>query len=178
MLTACGYPITGQNLVERFCGMSDPEMLEIIQREWGRALPTSYAEHVGLRIEAGFRQSLAPIKGVVEALDSLKLPICVASSSRLEQIRQKLKITGLIRCPTPSVMLADPPVRRRSAFRSRRRTPASPPARSRCSRVRPRHASRGAVFEDPQISHIGVDDIKDLAPSALSAQSVHSGPSL
>src|SRR6516162_5552005 len=88
MLTACGYPITGQNLVERFCGMSDPEMLEIIQREWGRALPTSYAEHVGLRIEAGFRQSLAPIKGVVEALDSLKLPICVASSSRLEQIRQ------------------------------------------------------------------------------------------
>jgi HAD superfamily hydrolase (TIGR01509 family) len=96
VLTACGYPITEQNLVERFCGMSDREMLEIIEREWGRALPTSYAEHVGLMIEAGFRQSLAPIEGVAEALDSLTLPICVASSSSLEQIRRKLKITGLL----------------------------------------------------------------------------------
>src|SRR5712671_6537973 len=92
VLTACGYPITEKVLVERFCGMSDPEMLEIIEREWGRALPTSYAERVGLMIEAGFRQSLAPIEGVAEALDALTLPICVASSSTPEQIRQKLKI--------------------------------------------------------------------------------------
>jgi phosphoglycolate phosphatase-like HAD superfamily hydrolase len=96
VLTACGYPISEQNLVERFCGMSDREMLEIIEREWGCALPSSYAEHVGLMIEAGFRQSLAPIEGVAEARDSLTLPICVASSSSLEQILQKLKITGLL----------------------------------------------------------------------------------
>ena len=90
VLTACGYPITQKVLVERFCGMSDREMLDIIEREWGCALPVSYAECVGLMIEAGFRQSLAPIEGVAEALDSLTLPICVASSSSLEQIRQKL----------------------------------------------------------------------------------------
>jgi HAD superfamily hydrolase (TIGR01509 family) len=96
VLTACGYPITGEDLVRRFCGMSDREVRDIIEREWGRALPTSYAEHVGLMIEAGFRQSLAPIEGVAEALDSLRLPICVASSSSLEQIRQKLEITGLL----------------------------------------------------------------------------------
>ena len=96
MLTACGYPITEQNLVERFCGMSDREMLEVIEREWGRALPGSYAEHVGVMIETGFRQSLAPIEGVTKALDALTLPICVASSSTPEQIRQKLKITGLL----------------------------------------------------------------------------------
>jgi len=96
VLTAGGYPISEQNLVERFCGMSDREMIEIIEREWGHALPTSYAEHVGLMIEAEFRQSLAPIAGVAEALDSLTLPICVASSSSLEQIRQRLKITGLL----------------------------------------------------------------------------------
>ena len=97
VLTACGYPISEQNLVERFCGMSDPEMLEIIAREWGRTLPASYAERVGLMVEAGFRQSLAPIEGVAEALDSLTSPVCVASSSSLEQIRQKLTITGLLR---------------------------------------------------------------------------------
>jgi HAD superfamily hydrolase (TIGR01509 family) len=96
VLTACGYPITEEALVERFCGMSDPEMLQIIEREWGCALPTSYAERVGLMIEVGFHQSLTPIEGVGEALDSLTLPICVASSSSLEQIRQKLEITGLL----------------------------------------------------------------------------------
>jgi len=79
VLTACGYPITEKVLVERFCGMSDPDMLEMVEREWGRALPTSYAEHLGLMIEAGFHQ-LAPIEGVAEALASLTLPICVAST--------------------------------------------------------------------------------------------------
>jgi beta-phosphoglucomutase-like phosphatase (HAD superfamily) len=96
VLTACGYPITEEVLVERFCGMSDREMLQIIEREWGRTLPASYAERVGLMIDAGFRQSLAAIEGVPEALDSLRLPVCVASSSSPEQIRQKLEITGLL----------------------------------------------------------------------------------
>jgi HAD superfamily hydrolase (TIGR01509 family) len=96
VLTACGYPITEQDLVERFCGMSDPEMLDIIEREWGHALPTSYAERVGLMIEAGFRQSLVAIEGVAEVLDRLRLPVCVASSSAPEQIRRKLEITALL----------------------------------------------------------------------------------
>jgi len=33
VLMACGYPITEKVLVERFCGMSDRAMLEIIERE-------------------------------------------------------------------------------------------------------------------------------------------------
>ena len=81
VLTACGYPINEQDLVERFCGMSDPEMLKIIEREWGHALPISYPERVGLMIEAGFRQSLVAIEGVAEVLDWLRLPVC----GRIEQ---------------------------------------------------------------------------------------------
>ena len=96
MLTACGYSITELELVERFCGMSDPDMLDIIEREWGRALPVSYGESVGLMIESGFRQSLAAIEGVAEMLDGLQVPVCVASSSAPEQIRRKLELTGLL----------------------------------------------------------------------------------
>ena len=96
VLTACGYSITEETLVERFCGMSDPEMLDIIERECGRALPASYAARVGEMIESGFRQSLAPIDGVAELLDALRLPVCVASSSSPEQIRRKLELTGLL----------------------------------------------------------------------------------
>ena len=95
-LTACGYSIAAGDLVERFCGISDAEMLALIEREWGRPLPLSYAERVGGIIEDGFAQSLTAIPGVVEALDSLRLPICVASSSVPEQIRRKLELTGLL----------------------------------------------------------------------------------
>jgi len=96
VLTVCGYPITAEVLVERFCGMSDADMLEVIEREWGRVLPLSYTERVGAMIELGFCHSLTAIEGVAEALDSLPVAVCVASSSSLEQIRQKLKITGLL----------------------------------------------------------------------------------
>jgi hypothetical protein len=81
VLTACGYPITERDLVERFCGMSDAEMLAIVEREWGHALPLSYTERVGVMIENEFCQSLAAIEGVAEALAALQLPVCVASSS-------------------------------------------------------------------------------------------------
>src|ERR1700736_6774658 len=80
VLTGCGYPITEKVLVERFCGMSDPDMLEIIERKCARALPASYAQPVGLMIDAGLHQSPAPSERVGEALDSLTLPICVAPS--------------------------------------------------------------------------------------------------
>jgi HAD superfamily hydrolase (TIGR01509 family) len=96
VLTACGYSITERELVERFCGMSDPEMLAVIERDWGRPLPALYGERVGVLIENGFRQSLRAIDGVAEVLDRLQLPICVASSSAPEQIRQKLELTGLL----------------------------------------------------------------------------------
>jgi beta-phosphoglucomutase-like phosphatase (HAD superfamily) len=96
LLTACGYPITERDLVERFCGMSDAEMLAIVERERGCALPASYGERVGVMIEGGFCQSLVAIEGVTEALGAIRLPVCVASSSSLDHIRRKLESTGLL----------------------------------------------------------------------------------
>jgi HAD superfamily hydrolase (TIGR01509 family) len=95
-LTECGYSITERELVERFCGMSDPEMLAVIEHDWGRALPVSYGERVGVMIESGFRRSLKAIEGVAEVLDWLQRPVCVASSSTPVQIQRKLELTGLL----------------------------------------------------------------------------------
>ncbi len=96
ILTACGYPIAPEDLAERFCGMADPEMLDIVEREWGRALPASYGERVGAIIEHGFRHSLVAIPGIAETLDSLPMPFCVASSSSPQQLHRKLELTGLL----------------------------------------------------------------------------------
>jgi beta-phosphoglucomutase-like phosphatase (HAD superfamily) len=48
VLTACGYPITVEELVERFCGMTDAEMLDVIEREWGPMSPPSIPGASGL----------------------------------------------------------------------------------------------------------------------------------
>jgi HAD superfamily hydrolase (TIGR01509 family) len=97
VLTQCGYAITAEDLVDRLCGMTDPEMLDVIERQWGRALPSSYAERVASIIEQKFLQSLTAIEGVVEVLDWLPGPACVASSGTLPETRRKLELTGLVR---------------------------------------------------------------------------------
>jgi beta-phosphoglucomutase-like phosphatase (HAD superfamily) len=51
------------------CGMTDAEMLDVIEREWGRMLPPSYTERVGAMIELGFCHWLAAIEGVAEVID-------------------------------------------------------------------------------------------------------------
>jgi HAD superfamily hydrolase (TIGR01509 family) len=96
VLSECGYLITENELLARFCGMSDAEMLTIIQQEWGRLLPPSYAQRVGALIETGLVHSLRAIPGVDETIDSLRFPVCVASSSVPALIRRKLQLTGLL----------------------------------------------------------------------------------
>ena len=39
LLTACGYSIREKALIERFCGMSDAETCNIIERAWSLRCP-------------------------------------------------------------------------------------------------------------------------------------------
>ena len=94
-LTGCGYPLSEDDLVSRFCGLSDADMFAIIEGERGCALPLSYAEMVGEIINRQFRHSLRAIPGVREVLDALPFARCVASSSTLVMLRRKLELTGL-----------------------------------------------------------------------------------
>jgi beta-phosphoglucomutase-like phosphatase (HAD superfamily) len=66
VLTACGHPITAEELVQRFCGVTDAEVLDVIEREWGPMSPPSYIERVGAMLELGFCHWLAAIEGVAE----------------------------------------------------------------------------------------------------------------
>jgi HAD superfamily hydrolase (TIGR01509 family) len=101
VLNACGYATAAQTLLERFCGMTDAAMREVIERELGRALPGDYDAQVGRLLEREFRGALRAVDGVDAAIASLSSPICcyrvcVASSSNPLQLRRKLELTGLI----------------------------------------------------------------------------------
>jgi beta-phosphoglucomutase-like phosphatase (HAD superfamily) len=68
VLSQCGYRITPQLVGERFCGISDAEMLAAIEREWGRRLPPDYKDRVAALIDASCETALKALPGIHEAL--------------------------------------------------------------------------------------------------------------
>ena len=60
ILSQCGYRITPEIVGERFCGISDAEMLAAIEREWGRRLPPDYKDRVAALIDASCEAVLKP----------------------------------------------------------------------------------------------------------------------
>ncbi len=88
VLAAYGYQVTPEELAARFLGMSDPDMLAVIEREWRRSRPPSYADRVGAAIE---RIPLPAVEGIEKVLDALPMPYCVASSNSLDQVLRKLE---------------------------------------------------------------------------------------
>lgn len=106
ILGECGYRIARDELNERFCGMSDAEMLDVIEREWGRCLPADYAARVAALADGHCEEFLAAIPGVEAALADLPARACVASSGTPERIRKSLGIVGLLDRFEPHVFSA------------------------------------------------------------------------
>ena len=106
ILSQCGYRITPRSIGDRFCGISDAEMLAAIEREWGRPLPADYTERVAALTDASCAAELATFPGIREALDRIQARICVASSSTPERVRKSLAIVGLLDRFEPNIFSA------------------------------------------------------------------------
>lgn len=91
--TELGFPITLEEQLKKFVGlgMSHP----VVQAELQR-LPADYWQMVDDRVKIAYINELKAIDGVVEILEQLSLPKCVASSSEPDWLAFKLKHTKLI----------------------------------------------------------------------------------
>lgn len=106
LLAELGYAVTEAELLERFLGTSDAEMLRVLQRESGRELPPDYAERIMARVERDYRRLLQAIPGIHDALTAIVQPVCVASSSVPAQLRLALDCTGLLSRFDPNLFSA------------------------------------------------------------------------
>lgn len=96
VLGRLGWNLTEAEIIERFVGRSEEYMVSEIEAALGRALPGDWdAEFQPLYREA-LAAELQPVDGVVEALDAITTPTCVASSSTHERLRFTLGLTGLL----------------------------------------------------------------------------------
>ena len=95
-LTRIGYPITLDQVIERFAGRPDREMIaEITGDRGGCPVPAEYFGRMRRRIEESYQTELRAIPGVSETLGTLRIPACVASSSNPAKLRLGLEATGL-----------------------------------------------------------------------------------
>jgi HAD superfamily hydrolase (TIGR01509 family) len=94
-LAELGWPLTEAEIVERFMGQSAEYMDEAIEAQLGSRLPGDWKEQFQRRYREAFAAQLAPVDGVVEALDQITAPTCVASSGSHDKLRFTLGHTGL-----------------------------------------------------------------------------------
>jgi len=94
ILERLGWPLTEAEVIERFVGRSEAYMVGEIEAALGRRLAADWAAEFAPLYSEAFKD-LAAVDGVVEALDRIATPTCVASSSSHERLRHSLGLTGL-----------------------------------------------------------------------------------
>ena len=95
VLAALGWPLTEQDVIERFVGRSHAFFVAEVEAHLGRRLPSDWEDEFQPLYRDAFAAHLAPVAGVIEALDRITLPTCVASSGTHEKMRYTLGLTGL-----------------------------------------------------------------------------------
>lgn len=95
VLAALGWELNEHEIIERFVGRSHDFMVSEIEAHLGRRLPPDWESGFQARYRAAFTAGLTPVAGIVEALDHLAVPTCVASSGSHEKMRFTLGLTGL-----------------------------------------------------------------------------------
>lgn len=95
LLAELGWPIGEEEVIRRFVGRSYAAMVAEIEDRLGTALPDGWEAELNRRYATAIDTELTPVDGIVEALDRLTVPTCVASSGSHETMRRTLGRTGL-----------------------------------------------------------------------------------
>ena len=106
MLTRHGYPITADQVLDRFLGVSDREARLIVEAELGRSLPGDFETQVKQATLQFYEGDLRAISNVGEAIAAINLKKCVASSGTPEKIRHGLTCAGLLEVLAPHIFSA------------------------------------------------------------------------
>jgi HAD superfamily hydrolase (TIGR01509 family) len=95
MFAEVGMTVTEQEVIDRFVGRSPDTLRQAVEEHLGHPPPDDWEERGEQRLRRAFEAELEPVPGIVEALERISLPMCVASSSPPARLRFKLELTGL-----------------------------------------------------------------------------------
>ncbi|MFD5326759.1 HAD family hydrolase [Streptomyces sp. NPDC127092] len=98
MLTAEGVPTTFADAVTHYLGTSFADVLATVRRNTGVTLAEDFGDRFHARLFETFERELTAmpgIHGVLDELDALGVPYCVASNDTADRVRVTLGLTGL-----------------------------------------------------------------------------------
>ena len=95
VLARLGWALTEAEVVERYVGVSDQHFRQEVEAHLGRRLSADWEVEFEPLYRSAFEAELVPVEGIVDALDRILLPTCVASSGTHEKMRFTLGLTGL-----------------------------------------------------------------------------------
>jgi HAD superfamily hydrolase (TIGR01509 family) len=98
LLADLGWPLTEEEIVERWVGRTDAAMRGEIESHLGRSIETEWLAFADTYVQA-FARELEPVDGILEALQAIEaagFETCVASSGDHAKIRRNLAKTGLL----------------------------------------------------------------------------------
>jgi HAD superfamily hydrolase (TIGR01509 family) len=94
-ISALGLNMSYEDCVRDFLGLGMPATLRILAERLGRPVPEGWDAELDAAVREGFHHELAPVPGIIDALQEIELPTCVASSGSHEKMRLTLGLTGL-----------------------------------------------------------------------------------
>jgi len=95
LISELGIPTSTEQSIATYMGRSMASCLALLEERLGQPPPADFADRYRAGVEAGWRRELAPVPGIVAALDQIELPTCVASSGDHDRMRLTLGLTGL-----------------------------------------------------------------------------------
>lgn len=90
-----GFPLSEEAFRSDFLGRSFAAAAGRVRERFGRPLPEDFESRYRDRLFAALEAELRPMAGVVEVLEALRVPFCLATSSSPRRLALTLKTTGL-----------------------------------------------------------------------------------
>ena len=95
MASELGITMTGDEATATFGGKTLNAVLYKMRELSGKEIPDDWLPRLIKKVSESWKTELNPVHGVRELLESLEIPICVASNGESIHIHQSLEMTGL-----------------------------------------------------------------------------------
>lgn len=95
LLTEAGYPVTAEDMMERYAGMTFTDILKEVEREAGIPLQASLIEKSERLLDQRLAREAKSVPGAAQALADAHVPTCVCSNSSEGRLDITLTRSGL-----------------------------------------------------------------------------------
>lgn len=97
LMSEVGIPITDKIFRDDFLGRSFADVVVRAEMRFGRTLPDNFQSRYRERLLAHMEERLNPMDGAIKLLETMRAPMCLATSSSPQRLAVSLRVTGLAR---------------------------------------------------------------------------------